>query len=158
MKNLKFHISVLTVILSGITLFSHAQGLIGSWKKTDEIVLKKNGKTASTFKMLVKNIPCFADIVYTFSAGGKMSERVKDCEILQKRIGSQLENSHWKMTGDKLTIDVFDKTSPVKHAEYQIELVGKDEMIWTFKYSENPGVPNITNAEQMKTTYIRTIE
>jgi hypothetical protein len=157
MKNKKtHHILLLALVFVSTVAFANAQGVVGSWKKKDEVLTKENGKTSNTFKMMIKNMPCFANIVYTFSAGGKMSEQAKDCAIpLQKQITGQTEKSRWKMTGDKLIIDVSDATSPVKQAEYQIEFVGKDEMIWTFKYAENPGVPNITKAKQMQTTYVR---
>ncbi len=157
MKNNKTHrIFLLALAFVSIAAFANAQGIVGSWKKKDEVLTKGNGKTSNTFKMMIKNMPCFANIVYTFSAGGKMSEQAKDCAVpLQKQITGQTENSRWKMAGDKLIIDVSDATSPVKHAEYKIEFVGRDEMIWTFNYGENPGVPNFTKAKQMQTTYVR---
>jgi hypothetical protein len=157
MKNINTRrIILLTVVFVSITAFSNAQSVVGSWKKTNEVMVKENGKTTDAFKLLVKNLPCFASIVYTFSADGKMSEQAKDCSIqLQKQIANQQKNVRWKMKGDRLVLDVSDASSPVKHGEYQIEFVGNNEMIWTFKYSENPGVPNFTKAKQMQTTYVR---
>lgn len=146
----------LTFLFTAITLFSNAQGIIGSWKKKDEVLTKENGKTKSTFEMLVKNMPCFANIVYTFYSGGKMDEQANGCAVpLQAQIKGTLKNSHWKVAGGKLTIDVADKGALAKHAEYQIEFVGADKMVWTFNYAENPGVPNFTKAKQMRTTYAR---
>jgi hypothetical protein len=157
MKNIKtLRTILLTLVFVSIAAFSNAQSVVGSWKKTNEVMLKENGKTTDGFKLLVKNLPCFANIVYTFSADGKMSEQAKDCTIqLQKQIANQQKSVRWKMKGDKLVLDVSDASSPVKHGEYQIEFVGQDEMIWTFKYSENPGVPNIGKLRQMQTTYVR---
>ena len=152
----RLHILLLALAFVSIAAFADAQAIVGSWRKTDETLTKENGKTVSTLKMLVKNIPCFASIVYRFSGDGKMSEQAKDCTItLQKQIASQLRSSHWKMVGNKVIIDAADATSPVKHAEYQIEFVGSNEMRWTFIYAENPCVPNITRAKQMQTTYSR---
>jgi len=152
----RLYILLLTLAFVSITAFSDAQSVVGSWKKKEDILTKENGKTVSTLKMLVKNMPCFANIIYTFTADGKMSEQAKDCTIaLQKQIAGQLKASRWKMAGNKLIIDVADATSPVKHAEYQIEFIGSNEMRWTFNYAENPGVPNITRARQMQTTYTR---
>ena len=106
--------------------------------------------------MLVKSMPCFAGIIYTFSADGKMSEQAKGCSVaLQKQITGQLRGARWKMAGNKLIIDATDAASPVKHAEYKVEFIGNNEMKWTFTYAENPGVPNITRAKQMQTTYTR---
>ena len=144
------------MILSGVAAIANAQSIVGSWKKTDEVLTKENGRTSNSFNMLVKNMPCFANIVYIFSAGGKMDEQAKDCApFLQKQVASQIKNSRWAMSGKKLIMDVADKSSPVQHAEYEVEFIGQNEMIWTFVYADNPGVPNITKAKQMKTTYIR---
>jgi len=86
----------------------------------------------------------------------KNDEQAKDCAVaLQKQIAAQLRVSRWKMTGNKLIIDVADPTAPAKHAEYQVEFVGSNEMRWTFNYADNPGVPNVTKAKQMQTTYTR---
>ena len=157
MKKFKsLRILFLTMAFVSIAAFANAQTVVGSWKKKSEVMLKENGKTTDAFKLLVKNLPCFASIVYTFSADGKMSEQAKDCTVqLQKQVADGLKSARWKMKGSKLIIDVSDPNSPVKHGEYQIEFVGKDEMIWTFKYSENPGVPNIGKVRQMQTTYVR---
>ncbi|MGZ3750398.1 MAG: hypothetical protein ACXVB0_12795 [Mucilaginibacter sp.] len=157
MKNIKtLRIILLIIVFAAIGRYSNAQDIVGSWKKTDEVLLKANGKTTNTFKMMVKNMPCFASIVYTFSAGGKMTEQAKECSIvLQKQIAGVLPNSRWKISGGKLIIDVSDANSPVKHAMYQIEFVGNSEMVWTFNYSENPTVPNFTKAKQMQTRYVK---
>ena len=149
------YILLLIIAFLGTTACADGQAVVGSWKKKDEILTKQNGKTVSTLAMMLKNMPCFANIVYSFSGDGKMSEQAKDCAVaLQKQIAAQIQGARWKMAGNKLIINA-DATSPVKHAEYHIEFVGSNEMRWTFIYAENPGVPNITRAKQMQTTYIR---
>lgn len=150
---------MLTLILSGATVFSSAQSVVGSWKKTGEMLIAGNGKTSDAFKMLVKHMPCYANVVYIFSADGKMDEHAKDCAAyLQKQIANQMKNSRWKMAGDRLIMDVSDKSAPVLHGEYKVEFAGPNKMVWTFDYSENPNVPNIAKVKQMKTTYERTTE
>jgi len=156
MKRNTFTRLLLAAALSAFFAASNAQSIVGSWKKTDEILTGANGKTKSTFQTIVKRMPCFADIIYTFSAGGKMAEKAGSCNmVLQKQVDAETKNTHWKMVGNKAILDVSDKTSPVIHAEYIVEFAGPNEMTWTFIYAENPGVPNITKAKQMKTTYKR---
>ena len=142
LKITTFRIALALTISMAANAVAHAQPITGSWIKTDEQVTHKNGKIASTFKMLVKSMPCFAEIIYRFSSGGKMSEQ-------------SLNGSHWKISGNQLTIDAADDGSPVKHAKYQITFVGDDEMIWVFHYSENPGAPNMTGVTEMRSTYKR---
>src|SRR5258707_14047163 len=101
---------------------SNAQSVTGSWIKTNEVLVRQGGKTVSTLQMLVKNMPCFADIIYSFAADGKMSENAKNCSpLLQKQIAGSLENARWKFTGNKLFIDSPGGASPVKHAEYRVQ-------------------------------------
>jgi hypothetical protein len=146
----------LTGLLCALAGLSNAQTVAGSWKKTDEVLMKANGKASSTFKMMLRNMPCFGNIVYIFSNDGKMDEQAKGCSVeLQKQIAGQLQSASWKMNGGKLLIDVADKAALAKHAEYQVEFIGKDKMIWTFNYADNPGVPNVTRAKQIQTTYVR---
>jgi hypothetical protein len=159
MKNRKVHILMLIVVLSGITAFSNAQSIVGSWKKTDEVLTEKNGKTSNTFKMIAKRMPCYANIVYIFSAGGKMDERAKDCAaFLQKEVMVGLKNSRWSMTGNKLIMEMSSTAYPVSRAEYKVEFVGSNKMIWTFDYAQNKEFEKITKAEQMKTTYERSMD
>jgi len=156
MKRTRFTRLLLIAALLGFSKASNAQSIVGSWKKTDETVTGSNGKTKSTFQMIVKSMPCFADIIYTFSAGGKMNEKAGDCSmVLQNQVDAEAKSTHWKLVGNKVIMDLSDKTSPVIHAEYIVEFAGPNEMTWTFIYAENPGVPNITKAKQMKTTYKR---
>jgi len=146
---------LITALLGSFEI-AKAQSIVGSWKKTDEILTGANGKAKSMFQMIVKRMPCFADIVYTFLANGKMDEKTSGCSpVLQKQVDAEVKNTHWKMAGDKVIMDVSDKASPVINAEYRVEFFGPNEMTWTLIYAENPGVPNITKARQMKTTYKR---
>ncbi|MGZ3749798.1 MAG: hypothetical protein ACXVJD_01365 [Mucilaginibacter sp.] len=155
-KTKSLRILLITLVFAGIAAFASAQDVVGSWKKKDEVLTKGNGKTTNTFSMMIKSMPCFANIIYTFSADGKMGEQAPGCAVpLQKQIATTLKNAHWKTTGDKLIVDVSEANALVKHAVYRIQFVGKDEMIWTFIYSENPGVSNISKAKQMQTTYVR---
>ncbi len=155
-KNKSLRILLLTLVFASIAAFVNAQGVVGSWKKKDEMLTKANGKTTNTYNMMIKSMPCFANIIYTFSADGKMDEQATGCAVpLQKQIATSLKNARWKTTGGQLIVDVSDANALVKHAVYRIQFIGKDEMIWTFIYSENPGVSNITKAKQMQTTYVR---
>lgn len=147
---------LLLLVFSSISALSNGQSIVGSWKKTGERLTKKDGKTTSSFNMIVKAMPCFANIVYTFSAGGKIKEQSADCApSMMKSIGKELENSNWKLNGDQLTLQAVGAASPVKIAKYKVTFAGSDTMIWTFIYADNPGVPNITKAKQMQTTYKR---
>jgi len=96
---------LLLLVFSGISALSNAQSVIGSWKKTGETLTKKDGRTVSSFSMIVKEMPCFANIIYTFSANGKINEQSADCAAsLMKSVGRGLENSNWKVNGDQLTL------------------------------------------------------
>ena len=156
MKNYKIiRIVLLSILFACTATISSAQSIIGSWKKTDEMLVKENGETKSTYKTMLKNMPCFATIVYSFLAGGKMDETAKDCAAPVQKLVGDLKNARWKVTGNKLIIDVADKNALVKHAVYQIDFNGHNEMIWTFIYADNPGTPNVTRAKKMQTTYVR---
>jgi len=85
-----------------------------------------------------------------------MDEKAKGCNAaLQKQVDAEVKNTHWKMVRNKVIMGLSDKTSPVIHVEYIVEFTGANQMTWTFIYAENPGVPNVTKAKQMKTTYKR---
>jgi len=151
-----FCVLLLTLVLASTATILNAQSILGSWKKTDEVLIKEDGIKKSTYKMMLKNMPCFQTIVYSFLAGGKMDETAKDCAApVQKLVAGDLTNARWKITGNKLIIDVAGKNALVKHAVYQIDFNSNNEMIWTFIYADNPGVPNATRAKQMQTTYVR---
>ena len=99
-------------------------------------------------------MPCFAGIVYTFSAGGKIKEDASGCPVMiQKTTASTDQQTTWKQTGDKMTMDYGN--APAMHRLFHIRFIGNNEMVWTFIYAENPGTPNPSKAKEMTTTYHR---
>ncbi|MBN8851562.1 MAG: hypothetical protein BGO55_04605 [Sphingobacteriales bacterium 50-39] len=133
-----------------------AQTITGSWIKTEEVVIHQDGTTAQTFIKMTKLAPCLKTVVYTFSSDGKINEDASHCKPeFQKIASTSLRGAGWSMTGDKVTLTVADKTSPFSRMIFHVKKDGSDKMVWTFVYAENPGIPSLTKAKEMITTYER---
>ena len=116
-------------------------GITGSWKKTSQSIITVDGKKTDSYKQLIKMQPCYANMVFTFSPGGKMSQTADGCsEAIKKMVSSGAAKGRWKVTGNKLTITVTDNSVPP--AVYEISFSG-NTMTWVFNYADNPNTPNM---------------
>jgi|GEM_PF-1651186 len=151
-KNLFFSILLLSVLLAGARPAS-AQSVTGSWVKTSEILTHADGKTTNGFEKIIKAMPCIANTVYTFYAGGQLKEDASTCPSpVQKAAAFR---ATWKQAGEKITLNIDGCCAPMRHSLFHIRFEGDNEMVWTFVYAENPETPNPTKAREMKTTYHR---
>lgn len=118
-----------------------AQSIKGSWKKTAQIMVLASGKRSDSFKDLIKTQPCYANIIYSFLAGGKMSEELFGCdEPTKKVIAASVATSTWRQEGNKLTLSGGNTGLPP--ALYEISFSG-NRMTWVFNFADNPSMPNI---------------
>lgn len=143
------------ILLLFISYSGLCQGITGSWKKTSQTLITVDGKKTDSYKQLVKIQPCYANMVFTFLPGGKMSQTADGCgEAIQKMIVSQAAKGSWKVNGNKLIISIAG--NPLPPATYEISFAG-NTMTWVFNYADNPKTLNIGgNARTLTTTYIRT--
>jgi len=143
-------------LLVSSTIPCTAQSIAGSWIKTDEVVIHLDGQTVQTFSKMTKLAPCLKTVVYTFSKDGKLTEDASHCKPeFQKIATTSLRGAGWSMNGDKVTLTVADKASPFSRMIFHVRKDGGDKMVWTFIYAENPGIPSLTKAKEMITTYER---
>ncbi|MDE3184688.1 MAG: lipocalin family protein [Bacteroidota bacterium] len=131
------------------------QGITGSWKKTSLTLTTANGKKTDSYKQLIKMQPCYANMVYTFLPGGKMSQTADGCgESIKKMVVSEAAKGSWKINGNKLTISI--SGNPLPPLTYEISFSG-NTMTWVFNYAENPKTLNIGGkARSMTITYVKT--
>jgi hypothetical protein len=119
-------------------------------------MIHQDGTSAEAFAKITKVAPCLKTVVYTFTSDGKMSEDASHCEPAYQKIAqSTLQGASWTKSGDKVTLTVADKTSPFSHMIFHVRASGNDKMIWTFVYAENPGIPSLSKAKELITTYER---
>ena len=144
---------VISLLLTSYT--GLCQGITGSWKKTSQTITTGNGKKTDSYKQLIKMQPCYANMVFTFLPGGKMSQTADGCgEAIKKMVVSEAAKDSWKINGNKLIITVSDNSLPP--AIYEISFSG-NIMIWVFNYADNPKIPNFKrNARSMTITYTKT--
>jgi len=153
MKKLKIYVlSAVFLLVTIQTTFS--QGITGKWKKSGQTTVYVNGKKTDSWTSLVKLQPCYANIVYSFIAGGKMDENAAGCsETVKKMLTSAVPKSNWKLSGNQLTITASDGSIPP--AVYEISFSG-NSMTWYFNYAANPAIPNIkARAQSMTIVYER---
>ena len=131
------------------------QGIIGSWKKTSQTITTVDGKKTDSYKQLIKIQPCYANMVFTFLPGGKMSQTADGCsEAIRKMVVSEAAKGSWKTNGNKLIITVSDNSLPP--ATYEISFSG-NTMTWVFNYADNPKTPNFKGkSKSMTITYTKT--
>jgi hypothetical protein len=131
------------------------QGITGSWKKTSLTLTTANGKITDSYKQFIKMQPCYANMVYTFLPGGKMSQTADGCgEAIKKMVVSEAAKGSWKINGNKLIITVSDNSMPP--AIYEISFSG-NTMTWIFNYADNPKIPNNKGKARLMTiTYAKT--
>ena len=72
----------LAAFLLAAIIPARSQSIVGSWKRTANILEKSDGSTTDMQKMLTKGRPCMADILYVFEADGRQLTRLpKGCEL-----------------------------------------------------------------------------
>ena len=148
--------SIIAVLLACSAIPCTAQTIAGSWIKTEEALTRQDGTTVQTFQKMTKVTPCLKTVVYTFSSDGKMSEDASHCKPEYQKIATtSLRGAGWSMAGDKVTLTIADKASLFSKMIFHVRKDGGNKMIWTFVYAENPGIPNMTKAKEMMTTYER---
>lgn len=151
-KTIYLSMGILLLLISYAGL---CQGITGSWKKTSQTITTVNGKKTDSYKQLIKMQPCYANMVFTFLPGGKMSQTADGCgEAIKKMVVSEAAKGSWKTNGNKLIITVSDNSLPP--AMYELSFSG-NTMTWVFNYADNPKTPNIKgNARSMTITYTKT--
>jgi hypothetical protein len=89
-------------LLIAILLFSfstHAQSVVGTWKRTSSVLEHTNGKTDDMQKTLLSSMPCIGEIKYVFESNGKHTMILsKGCEGIPSTVAT------WKMVGDTFSI------------------------------------------------------
>jgi hypothetical protein len=138
--------------LFGVTN-SHAQGIVGTWKRTAMLLTEASGKTEDSTPELTRTMPCTAAITYTFLADGTMQVNVPEsCGPMKKTIERMNKAGRWSATGRKLRIVVPDKSLP--DSDYDLTVSG-NTMTWDFTYAANPQMPNPTKAKRIVIKYTR---
>ena len=143
----------LTLCLVWLTTHAWSQNAVGTWKRTTMTLTEANGKTTDMMSQLTKAMPCTVDITYTFKADGTFQTVVPEsCGPMKKTIEQMNKSGRWSATGDKLKVVMLDKSLP--DANYELTVKG-NTMTWSFKYADNPQMPNPTKAKGMAITYQR---
>ncbi len=136
------------IFLTGMLLFFisvHAQSPAGKWKRIAGINETVSGKRTDLLKDFHKSKPCMAEVIYIFSADGKITENADSCpELMRSSSGESGIGKRWDVAGNNITIRRGDnETSPTI---YTVEFNGM-LMTWTLIY---PDDPNIRDPEKVK--------
>jgi len=130
-----------------------AQSVVGTWRRTAMLLTEANGKTEDMMPMMTKNMPCTAEITYSFMADGTMRTNVPAaCGPIKKAVENANKAARWSVSGNKMRIVVPDKSLP--DADHDLTMSG-NTMTWTFDYGANPQMPNPTKAKRMVVKYQR---
>jgi len=130
-----------------------AQSVVGTWRRTTMLLTEANGKTEDMMPMMTKNMPCTAEITYSFMADGTMRTNVPAaCGPIKKAVENANKAARWSVSGNKMRIVVPDKSLP--DADHDLTMSG-NTMAWTFDYGANPQMPNPTKAKRMVVKYQR---
>lgn len=84
-----------------------SQSILGTWKRTANILEYDNGNKEDLQKSMEENMPCMATLKYIFDKGGK--HYLKGEPTCQAAI--QIGSAQWKMTGNTLVITATAKNS-----------------------------------------------
>lgn len=125
MKNIITSIAILLVSAQ-----LSAQSIIGTWKRTGNLMEDIGGKKTDLQKIMLQSSPCIATIKYMFDANGKHT--VKAPANCMEGI-EEMSKANWKMQGKKLIITTI--ANPITVTDYTLAFTG-NTMIMTHLYSE----------------------
>ena len=115
MKSIFFAIMAL-----GFFLTSSAQTPIGKWKLTGNLLEKEKGTKVDLYKMLIKQKPCYSEVVYEYKDNGNLETHVpKGCMVYKP-----LNPDHWVLKKNRLIVNSGNK-GPIDRAEYEISFQGR---------------------------------
>ena len=130
---------------------SFAQTPVGNWKRISMIEENAQSKKSDVHKLMIQQMPCTENIIYIFSANGKMIHKAKDCAAaIKKSIETAAQKSTWVMKGNTMyTSYEGDKTLNTKCT---VTYSG-NKMI--MKYNYEPGDFNPAKSKSLTVVYQR---
>jgi hypothetical protein len=140
----------LLLLLSVCSLTTGAQNIVGTWKRTANIIENADGTRKDMQPLFLKSKPCMADIKYIFEAGGKhYMQSPKGCGI-----NSDADRFSWKMNGNTITVTSNGgKPGPVT-ATYTLVFTG-NAVTFTHVYNDAEKSSYHITAKKIIITYQR---
>ncbi len=89
---------ILFVLMFVCAFALDAQSIVGTWKRTGNVLEKADGTKKDMLIFYTKAKPCMLEIKYVFQADGKqLTQWPAGCELIKFT-----EQTTWKMEGDKI--------------------------------------------------------
>ena len=130
------------------SLVASSQTIVGTWKRTGNILIMDDGSKKDMQKTLLKAMPCQAGIKYFFTAAGKnYTESPKGCGA-----GDEMSRATYKLSGSNLTLTPEKDMGMPFNSIYTIEFTG-DLMTLSHIYTESEKSTLHTKAKKIIITY-----
>jgi len=138
----------------------NAQSPVGKWKLVDGKIETITGKRIEFLKEDYEKEPCLANVVYTFSADGKIITKADNCaDSTRKSLEASNLAIKWESSGNKKII-VSTKDKDIDPVTYDFEVFilphlnnGKRVMNWELKFDNDPEDRNPERARRLYFVY-----
>jgi hypothetical protein len=125
-----------------------AQTVVGTWKRTGNMLIMDDGSKKDMQKMLLKAMPCQAGIQYIFTATGKnYTESPKGCGA-----GDEMSRATYHLSGNILTLTPEKDMGMPFTSDYTITFSG-DNMTLSHVYTESEKSALHSKAKKIIITY-----
>lgn len=143
------YVSVLLLLFTVVTI--QAQSIVGTWKRTANVLEYDNGTKQDLQKPMEESMPCVTTLRYVFEAGGK--HYLKGEPACQEAI--RMGSAQWKMSGRTLVVKTTAKNSSLTdETTYTLTFRGNSvvfEHVYTAAEKAKLGV----NVKKISLTYQR---
>ena len=134
------------LLLSSFAAFS--QTIVGTWKRTGNLLVMDDGSKKDMQKTLLKAMPCQANIQYIFTAAGEnYTVSPKGCGA-----GDEMSRAKYHLSGNTLTLTPEKDLGMPFNSIYTVEFSG-DRMTLSHVYSESEKTTIHTKAKKIIITY-----
>ncbi|MBX2923314.1 MAG: hypothetical protein KF746_14025 [Chitinophagaceae bacterium] len=119
-------IMLLFLFVMSLTSFAMAQSPAGKWKITGWYTESMTGKKTNVFEEFAKSDPCFAKIILSFTANGKITGQ--GAEKCPRTVTERSPGTRWEMPA-KNKIRVFASDTDREPETFDLEIKG-NKMHW----------------------------